>query len=93
MTHAEAHELAGTTVTLELTRNGQGIASGAEFTVEDWWDRITGKSWMFAQGNPAALAYAGRAAALPLDDEVVYGKIGGLGHLVHVSELGERVSS
>jgi hypothetical protein len=25
---------------------------------------------------------------LPFDDEVVYGKLGGFGHLVHVSELG-----
>jgi hypothetical protein len=64
---------------------------GDEIRVEDYWDRVAGKSWMISDGNPAALKYGMRAGfnGLPLDDEVVYGKIGAFGHLVHVSELGE----
>lgn len=80
MMHNESHPLAGQTVRL---------TSGEEYRLEDWWDTLTGGSWMFADGNPAALNYAMRSAAanLPLDNEVVYGKIGAFGHLVHVSEL------
>jgi hypothetical protein len=90
--HDAPHPQAGETVTL-----GDGCAAGSpgdpapgvEFVVEDWWDRLTGSSWGVAQGNPAALKYAMRAGlgGLPVDDEVVYGKIRGLGHIVHVSEL------
>lgn len=60
-----------------------------EFVVEDYWDRVTGDSWMWAEGNPAALNYAMRVyqAGLPLDDEVLYGKVGAFGYLVHVSEV------
>lgn len=60
-----------------------------QFEVEDWWDRLYGGSWMFASGNYAVINYAMRSGAknLPLDDEVVYGKVGRLGHIVHVSEL------
>jgi len=57
--------------------------------IEDWWDRISGKSWMFCVGNPAAMNYGIRSGlnGLPIDDEVVYGHINGLGFLVHISEL------
>jgi hypothetical protein len=91
--HAEPHPLAGRTVRI---RDGvrdpaqNQVAGGAEYRLEDWWDRVSGGSWMTAQGNPAALHYAMRTAFsgdVPTDDEVVYGKIGHLGHLVHVSEL------
>jgi hypothetical protein len=46
---------------------------------------------MLATGNPAALNYAMRAGTigLPVDNEVVYGKIGYLGYLVHTSEFVE----
>ncbi len=61
---------------------------GSEILIEDWWDRITGKSWMHNKGNPACIVYALRMfGELPLDDEVLYGKIGHLGHLVHLTEL------
>ena len=90
--HSTAHPLAGKTVAI---RDGvtdpaqQAVVGGAEYRIEDWWDRVAGKSWGLCQGNPACLQYAMRGVAndLPLDDEVVYGKIGALGHLVHVSEL------
>jgi hypothetical protein len=80
MAHSSAHPQAGQTVTL---------TSGETYEVEDWWDRVSGGSWMDADGNLAAMKYAVRSgiAGLPLDDEVVYGKIGWAGHLVHVSEI------
>jgi hypothetical protein len=61
----------------------------SEFRVEDWWDRVSGRSWREANWNPAAAVYGFRAgmAALPKDDEVLYGKVGSYGHLVHISEI------
>jgi hypothetical protein len=84
--HAKPFDGAGRTFKLDA----EGI-DGTEIRVEDYWDRVTGGSWMFAEGNPAALNYAVRAAVagLPTDNEVVYGKVDSLGHIVHVSELGE----
>ena len=65
---------------------------GSDFIVEDWWDRVSGGSWMFAKGNPACQVFAVRTGfsdtPIPTDDEVLYGKTpNGLGHLVHVSEI------
>lgn len=90
--HTAPHPLAGKTVTIseEVTDPAQAaVIGGAEFKIEDWWDRVSGRSWGQAQGNPACLHYAMRAAAnlIPADDEVLYGKIGHFGHLVHVSEI------
>lgn len=86
--HTTPHPYAGQTVKLRdgVELNGQ---SAAEFTVEDWNDRVFGQSWQTLVGHPACLAYAmrGAIAGLPGDNEVVYGKAGGLGHLVHVSEI------
>ena len=63
-----------------------------EFIVEDWWDRLYGASWKFANGNPACLIYALRTGfsqiPIPHDDDVLYGHTkDGLGHLVHISEI------
>lgn len=90
--HKESSPLAGTTVRIKegvQDPSQQMVVGGAEYEVEDYWDVLTGGSWGNATGNPAALQYAIRAAVnmLPWDDEVLYGKIGGLGHLVHVSEI------
>lgn len=88
--HTEAHPLAGQTVILPNDlKTLPPVPAGSEFHIEDWWDHLTGGSWMFADGNPACLIYAMRSAGagLPTDNEVVYGKVDGLGHLVHVSEL------
>jgi hypothetical protein len=63
---------------------------GQEMVVEDWWLNVYGESWMWAKGNPAALKYAlrtGFACDVPTDDNVLYGKVGLFGHLVHVSEV------
>lgn len=93
--HAEQHPLSGQTVTLGEQAGDpvRGVVvPGATFVIEDWWDRVAGRSWMTSDGNPAALQYAMRTGfrgigAVPLDDEVVYGKIAGRGHLVHAAEL------
>lgn len=61
--------------------------SNQDFTVEDWWENVYGMSWTISSGNAAALGYAMRPGfRLPLDD-VLYGKIGGMGYILHVSEL------
>lgn len=88
--HSEKHPLAGKTVKLKENINTpNGELGGQEYRIEDWWDRVFGKSWMFADGNPAAVIYAMRSGMknLPMNDEVVYGKVGAFGHLIHVSEL------
>lgn len=88
MNHDSRHPLAGQTITVTADLHGAGPGEH-EFTIEDWNDRLFGKSWMFMEGHPAALIYAMRSAVagLPTDNEVVYGKVGARGHLVHISEL------
>jgi len=97
MAHSSKHLLAGKTVIIHPRKEdaSSGIVDGAEYELEDYWDTLTGGSWMDAEGNPAALKYAFRAGfgGIEMDDEVVYGKIRsgnfGFGNLIHVSELGE----
>lgn len=86
MSARESSEHARKTVKI---RGDVAHLGGQEYTVEDWWINVFGKSWMVANGNFAAMNYAVRSAAagLPTDDEVLYGKVDGLGHLVHVSEI------
>ena len=83
MMHSEPSSLAGKAVRIK-----QGMLSGKQILVEDWWDRIVGKSWMACNGNPACLEYALRERT-PIDDEVINGKIGSFGALVHVTFLAE----
>lgn len=87
MIHAEQSPLASSTVTVFIA-GGRHVLD--MFIIEDWWDRVAGKSWRDCDGNPAALNYAYRAGSngLPLDDDVLYGKTAnGRGLLVHVSEV------
>ncbi len=88
MNHQSPSPLAGKEVKIKKESADLG---GKTLRVEDYWDRIAGKSWRNSDGNPAALGYAMRTGLgdmrIPNDDEVVYGKIGGLGYLVHLSEL------
>ena len=79
--HKEAHLLAGTIVKIDL---GEGLI---DYRLEDWWDRLGQGSWMSCKRNPACLQYAARSAELPQDNEVVYGKVGAFGHLIHISEI------
>lgn len=89
--HPQPHPLAGQTVTLVT-----GAFAGTEYWIEDWWDRVAGRSWMDCDGNPAALDYAFRSVSAdhdpPFSNDVVYGKIGGLGKIVHVRHLAELVA-
>ena len=93
----EKFKYAGETVKI---KNGVGKGlqvgdmSGMNFTIEDWCENVLGCSWMVANGNPAALEYAirhsqyGENNNVPMfDNDVVYGKVGMLGHLFHVNEL------
>ena len=71
-----------------------GDLSGQEFAVEDWCENVLGCSWMYANGNPAALEYAVRSATfgknnnVPMfSNDVMYGTVGMFGHLIHVNEL------
>lgn len=91
MIHKKPSEYAGKTVKLKATTVGM---RGKLFEVEDYWDRVDGKSWMNCVGSIAVLSYSIRAGvannlgiAIPLNDEVLYGKIDGDGHLIHVCEL------
>jgi hypothetical protein len=89
MRHSEQSPLAGKKLKIKDEANEIG---GNEILIEDWWDRVAGISWKDANGNPAALNYAIRSGFskninVPMDDECVYGKIGMLGHIVHVKEL------
>lgn len=95
MKHSEKHPLAGSIVVIT-----EGEFKGEKYRIEDWWDRLTGESWMYSNGNPAAMEYGIRSSGIghpgdrsPMNDEVVYGKIGGLGKLMHVSKLGEKVKA
>lgn len=91
MIHKKPSEYAGKTVKLKPTVVGM---RGKLFEVEDYWDRVDGKSWMACVGNMAVLSYSIRAGVsnnlgitIPLDNEVLYGKLEGMGYLVHVCEL------
>jgi hypothetical protein len=86
--HSTAHDLAGKTVKIK-----SGTFEGQSYRIEDWWDRVSGKSWMDCNGNPACLEYAVRSAGegTGINDDVVYGKIGSFGKLIHISQLGDAV--
>lgn len=92
--HTEKHDRAGQVVQVTLkTPIIAGVDAGLKvmtFQIEDWWDHLTGASWMDSDGNLAALSYAMRSAAsLPIDNNVIYGHNAdsGIGHLIHASEL------
>lgn len=93
MNHTESHPLKDKTVRIKSHVKHPQVPGfgGAEFRVEDWWDKVAGRSWMSCDGNPACLIYAMRTGFsevhVPIDDEVVYGKVGPFGHLLHVSEI------
>ena len=82
---------AGMTVKIKpgvKSARGQQLG-GQDYIVEDWWENVSGQSWMLTNSNPAALEYAFRAgmSGIPCDNEVLYGKVGPFGFLMHVSEL------
>lgn len=85
--HDQISPLSGQTVKIKA-----GEFEGAEYHVEDWWDRVSGHSWHAGidKGNLACLEYMIRSLGedYDMDSEVLYGKIGGLGKLVHISQIG-----
>lgn len=93
MIHTIKSPLAGRTVKIKsCVEHPQQVIAGEDYRVEDWWDRVSGgSSWMDTAGNPACLIYAMRTGfskiPIPNDDEVLYGKVGCLGHLIHISEI------
>lgn len=92
MIHKSQSELAGKVVKIKEGVEHPQVPNfgGSEFRVEDWWDRVAGKSWMYCDGNPACLIYAMRTGLgnkVPTNNEVLYGKVGSFGHLVHISEI------
>ena len=91
----EAHPLAGKTVKLKVKGTATDFKTGDLFRLEDWWVNVGEKSWMMCAGNPACMMYILRVGqvGLPVDNNVVYGKVGMFGHLIHVSELGEVVEA
>lgn len=92
MIHANPHPKAGQVVKLRADAH---VIGGQDYRIEDYWDRVAGKSWMVSNGNPACMKYAMRtgmsARSIPNDDEVLYGKIGGIGELIHISEISDDV--
>ena len=78
--HSSRHPLAGKTVTVK-----SGPYAGQEYRIEDWLDRVFGMSWMDAAGNPTALKYA--MSGQPMNDEVLYGKVGAFGEAINVTYL------
>lgn len=88
MIHSTPSQHAGKKVKI---KDSAAEIGGSEILIEDYWDRVYGKSWMQSDGNPAAMDYAIRTGfsdlKVPTDNEVLYGKIGGLGCLVHFIEI------
>lgn len=86
---------AGRTVRLRADAAELG---GHNIEVVDWYER-TGQSMAWrdalAAGDPRAQGYAVRRglAGLPDDDEVLFGRVDGMGQIVHLSEIEGAVSS
>ena len=80
--HEQPHPQAGSIVTVDVA------GSTHEYRIEDWWDRVSGGSWRDLNVI-AAINYdkMREILNLPGDNEVVYGKIGGFGYLMHVSQI------
>ena len=91
--HTEPSTLAGKIVKIkkDVKHPQHNDFGGSEYRVEDWWDRLDQGSWMTCAGSPACLVYAMRVGfnmpVIPTDDEVLYGKVGSFGHLLHISEI------
>lgn len=89
MIHSEPSPLAGKTVTLKAS----AFKKPVQFRVEDWCDRVLGKSWMDCDGNPVCLEYGVRAGCSGqmelLSNDVLYGKVNDSACLVHITEIEE----
>jgi len=76
-----------------LARQIIELVDGRSFQVDDWWDRVmqTSTSWYLSdvRRNFALAAFALEQAKtnLPMDDDIVYGKIGDFGVIIHVRQF------
>ena len=75
-------------------KNDPGInemVRGKSYLIEDWQINVGGESWTTCKGNPVCMQFAIRTGLqsfeTPTNDKVFYGKIGGLGYLVHETEI------
>lgn len=95
-TDMEPHPLAGKTVSLKEPFTDHMGNVHTTFRVEDWWLRLTGRTWTVsaAEGNLAALNFMTRTTVDDFTDHdaVVYGKTGNYGNLFNVEQLGEVVT-
>lgn len=90
--HQAPHPQAGQLVPITT-----GEFAGQQCRIEDWWDRIAGSSWFTSCGNSAAINYGLRAVTdfstgkskevPPFDNEVIWGRIDGQWHIIHISEF------
>ena len=98
-TSREPHPLQGKTVELNETASDplrHAVIPGAHFWIRDWYVNMDPDAIepLVVPRNWAEKWFLRRAEEVGLDhSDLVYGKIGGLGHLVHVSELGKEVKS
>ncbi|GAB3550664.1 hypothetical protein [Spirosoma fluminis] len=86
MIHETPSPLAGKTVQIKSYVSEYG---GQILEVEDWWDRIAGRSWVESEDRPETRIYPFRAGfeRLTPDNDVVFGSIGDNKLLMHLSEL------
>jgi hypothetical protein len=116
LVHPESHPLADKKIKVALRGNPmQALHDGVEMRVEDWWswahednERQGDQPQLLASMSPAAQMYVlrAKAAGLPVDDDVIYGKVRvappkgvidlggqgvGVGYIIHSSEIGEVV--
>lgn len=83
------HALAGKTITI-----ASGSLAGMEFTVQDWFHKVTGFSWQAGTDLPAVEVYAwsSKKEGLPRDNQVLLGHDRhGDAHLVHESQIGAKL--
>ena len=64
-------------------------SSGETIRIEDYWENVNGRSWKIVKGNHSVGIYKKRIKKnmLPEDNEVLYGKIGSIGLIIHVTEI------
>lgn len=80
----ESHKLSGKIVTIT-----KGTFKGEKFVIEDFTKNLFGTPWYnHTIENPAVLEATMRSMEneIPMSSDAVYGKIGGLGHIIHESE-------
>ena len=93
--HKEQSPLAGKTVKIKPDAKHPYMPAfgGSSFRVKDWQDRIMGMPWTEYVDHPVCIEYGLRISKVNiLDDEVLYGKIGLIFLLVHVSEIESDIS-